>query len=249
VLLRASGLSRKDAFEDISFEVRAGEILGFAGLMGAGRTEVARAVFGADPIDAGRIELGGQVVPIRSPRDAIRHGLAYLSEDRKAHGLALAMGIAENITMANMAAVSGPLGFIDFARELGVAREYIELLNVRTPSPRQRARHLSGGNQQKVVIAKWLFRNSRVLFFDEPTRGIDVGAKFAIYQLLDQLAAKGIGIVVISSELPEILGITDSVVVFHQGRVTGVLETARTDQEEIMQLASGVGAKQQQRQA
>jgi ribose transport system ATP-binding protein len=241
VLLRATGLTRKDAFQDVSFEVRAGEILGFAGLMGAGRTEVARAVFGADPIDAGRVELDGVAVRVGSPRDAIRHGLAYLSEDRKAHGLAIAMGVAENITMANMRAVSGPLGFIDFARELGVAREYIDLLNVRTPSPRQRARQLSGGNQQKVVIAKWLFRNSRILFFDEPTRGIDVGAKFAIYQLLDQLAAKGIGVVVISSELPEILGITDSVVVFHQGRITGVLETAETNQEEIMQLASGFG--------
>jgi ribose transport system ATP-binding protein len=243
VLLRVAGLTREDAFEDVSFEVRAGEILGFAGLMGAGRTEVARAIFGADPLDAGRIEVEGLPLRIASPRDAIRHGLAYLSEDRKAHGLALGMGVAENISMANMPAVSRALGFIDFARELGVAREYIELLNVRTPSPRQRTRHLSGGNQQKVVIAKWLFRNSRILFFDEPTRGIDVGAKFAIYQLLDQLAAKGIGIVVISSELPEVLGITDSVVVFHQGRVTGVLETARTNQEQIMQLASGVGAQ------
>jgi ribose transport system ATP-binding protein len=241
VLLRASGLARKGAFQDVSFEVRAGEILGFAGLMGAGRTEVARAVFGADPLDAGAIELDGDPVHIASPRDAIRHGLAYLSEERKVDGLAINMGVAENITMANMSAVSGPLGFIDFARELGVAREYTDLLSVRTPSPRQRARHLSGGNQQKVVIAKWLFRDSRILFFDEPTRGIDVGAKFAIYQLLDQLAAKGIGVVVISSELPEILGITDSVVVFHQGRVTGVLETARTNQEEIMQLASGFG--------
>jgi len=243
VLLRASGLTREDAFRDVSFEVRAGEILGFAGLMGAGRTEVARAIFGADPLDAGDVELDGQAVRIASPRDAIRHGLAYLSEDRKAHGLAIGMGIAENISMANMPAVSSALGFIDFARELGVAREYIDLLNVRTPSPRQRTRQLSGGNQQKVVIAKWLFRNSRILFFDEPTRGIDVGAKFAIYQLLDQLAAKGIGVVVISSELPEILGITDSVVVFHQGRVTGVLETAHTNQEEIMQLASGFGAR------
>ena len=243
VLLRACGLTREDAFQDVSFEVRAGEILGFAGLMGAGRTEVARAIFGADPLDAGAVELDGQAVRIASPRDAIRHGLAYLSEDRKAHGLAIGMGIAENISMANMPAVSSALGFIDFARELGVAREYIDLLNVRTPSPRQRARQLSGGNQQKVVIAKWLFRNSRILFFDEPTRGIDVGAKFAIYQLLDQLAAKGIGVVVISSELPEILGITDSVVVFHQGRVTGVLDTAHTNQEEIMQLASGFGAQ------
>jgi ribose transport system ATP-binding protein len=241
VLLRARGLSRRDVFDDVSFELRRGEILGFAGLMGAGRTEVARAVFGADPLDAGQVWLGDRALAIRSPRDAIAHGIAYLSENRKADGLAIEMGVAENITMANMRAVSGPLGFIGFRREQSVAQRYIELLGIRTPSARQRARLLSGGNQQKVVISKWLFRGSKVLFFDEPTRGIDVGAKFAIYQLLDELAADGIGVVVISSELPEILGITDRVVVFHQGRVAAVLDTARTNQEEIMQFASGFG--------
>jgi ribose transport system ATP-binding protein len=152
------------------------------------------------------------------------------------------MAVSHNVSMANMAAVSGPLGFIRFAEEEAVTRRYIEMLGIRTPSARQLVRLLSGGNQQKVVIAKWLFRDSRVLFFDEPTRGIDVGAKFAIYQLLDDLAAQGIGVVLISSELPEILGMTDRVAVFHAGRIARVLETQHTSQQEIMHYASGSGA-------
>jgi ribose transport system ATP-binding protein len=237
-VLEVRGLRRKGVFGPVDFELRRGEILGFAGLIGAGRTEVARAVFGADPVDGGEVLLGGRALAIRSPIDAIREGIAYLSEDRKAHGLAVKMTVAQNITLANMDAVTDRRGLIRFADELGVARRYIETLGIRTPSPEQVARLLSGGNQQKVVIAKWLFRESRVLFFDEPTRGIDVGAKFAIYELLDQLAAAGIGIVMISSELPEILGLTDRVAVFHAGRITKVLETHATSQEEIMHYAS-----------
>jgi ribose transport system ATP-binding protein len=149
------------------------------------------------------------------------------------------MTVAQNVSLANMAGVTTPLGFIRFAREASVAQGYIDALAIRTPSPRQAVRLLSGGNQQKVVIAKWLFRDSRVLFFDEPTRGIDVGAKFAIYKLLDELAAKGIGVVLISSELPEILGMTDRVAVFHAGRLRAVLDTRHTHQEEIMHHASG----------
>jgi ribose transport system ATP-binding protein len=242
VLLTVAGLTRRGAFADVSFELRRGEILGFSGLMGAGRTEVARAVFGADLPDAGSVTLGGTRLRIRSPRDAIGHGIAYLSEDRKGQGLALNMTVAQNVTLAHTAGVSGQFGFIRFAEEEAVAQRYIASLDIRTPSARQIVRLLSGGNQQKIVIAKWLFRASRVLFFDEPTRGIDVGAKYAIYQLLDALAAQGIGVVLISSELPEILGMTDRVAVFHAGRVAALLETRRTSQEEIMHHASGRGA-------
>ncbi len=239
VLLSVRGLAREGAFSNVSFELRRGEILGFAGLMGAGRTEVARAIFGADPLDGGTVCLGTQQLSVRSPIDAIGHGIAYLSEDRKAHGLALNMTLAHNTTLANMAAVSSRLGFIRFVDEEAVAQRYVDALSIRTPSVHQRVRNLSGGNQQKVVIGKWLFRDSRVLFFDEPTRGIDVGAKFAIYQLLDQLAAQGIGVVLISSELPEIMGMTDRVVVFHEGCVTAIVNTRDTSQEELMHHASG----------
>jgi len=241
IILFAEGLSRGHVFRDVSFTLKRGEILGFAGLMGAGRTEVARAIFGADPLDTGTVTLHGQTLSITSPRDAIAAGIAYLSEDRKAQGLAIKMPVDANMTLANMEAVSNRFGLIDFAKHAKVAKDYVDLLNVRTPSLKQPVRLLSGGNQQKIIIGKWLFRQSKVLFFDEPTRGIDVGAKLAIYRIMDELAANGIGVVLISSELPEILGMTDRVAVFHQGRITGVLETKKTTQEEIMRYASGYG--------
>jgi ribose transport system ATP-binding protein len=238
-ILEVRNLSRDGVFQDVSFDLHRGEILGFAGLMGAGRTEVARAIFGADERTSGTVRLHGREIDVRSPRDAIRHGIAYLSEDRKGHGLALEMSVACNVTMANVEAVSSRLGFLRFAEEEAAARRYVKALDIKTPSVRQIAKNLSGGNQQKVVISKWLFRESRLLFFDEPTRGIDVGAKYAIYEMLDRFAAQGIGVVLITSELPEVLGMTDRVLVFHEGRVTGVLETTRSSQEEIMQHASG----------
>jgi ribose transport system ATP-binding protein len=241
VLFSVKGLTRKGVFENVSFSLQRGEILGFSGLMGAGRTEVARAIFGADLPDSGTVWLGGKQLAITSPVDAIDHGIAYLSEDRKHDGLALKMTVANNITLANMEAVSGSLGFINFPKEEAAAQHYIEALDIRTPSSQQTVRLLSGGNQQKLVISKWLFRDSRILFFDEPTRGIDVGAKYAIYKLLDELAARGMGVVLISSELPEILGMTDRVAVFHEGQITGILQTRQTSQEEIMQYASGRG--------
>jgi ribose transport system ATP-binding protein len=239
VLLSVRGLTRAGVFGPVDFELRRGEILGFAGLMGAGRTEAARAIFGADPISAGTIALNGKPIEIRNPVDAIDQGIAYLSEDRKSNGLALTMPVATNITLTDTAAISNRAGFIDFAYEDAVARKYIDMLGIKTPSPKQPVRHLSGGNQQKVVIGKWLFRGSRILFFDEPTRGIDVGAKLAIYELLDRLAADGIGVVFISSELPEILGMTDRVAVFHEGKIRTVLRTRDTNQAEIMHFASG----------
>ncbi|WP_246748922.1 sugar ABC transporter ATP-binding protein [Rhizobium setariae] len=239
VLLKVSSLSRPGAFEAIDFTLRRGEILGFAGLMGAGRTEVARAIFGAEPAHAGSIEYQGRTLSIASPRDAIAEGIAYLSEDRKTQGLAIKMSVAANMVLANMSEVSSRFGIIDRAKHDEVARRYVDLLSIKTPSVDQPVRLLSGGNQQKIIIGKWLFRQSRVLFFDEPTRGIDVGAKFAIYKIMDELAAQGIGVVLISSELPEILGMTDRVAVFHEGRITGILNTRETNQEEIMRYASG----------
>ena len=239
VILSVRDLQINDVFGPVSFDLRRGEVLGFSGLIGAGRTELARAVFGAEPVDGGSVSLCGRELAIRSPRDAIAHGIAYLSEDRKAQGLAIDMTVAQNITLANMDAVCGRGGFIRFDKEEATARRFIDTLGIRAFGPQQVARFLSGGNQQKVVIAKWLFREARVIFFDEPTRGIDVGAKYAIYQLMDQLAAQGIGVVLISSELPEILGLTDRVAVFHEGRLMRVLQTSDTTQEEIMHFASG----------
>ncbi|TCG06798.1 D-xylose ABC transporter ATP-binding protein [Paraburkholderia steynii] len=239
LLLSVRNLRRDGVFGPVSFDLRRGEILGFAGLMGAGRTEIARAIFGADRLDDGTIALHGQTVTIRSPREAIRHGIAYLSEDRKQDGLALSMSVAANITLANVRGVSSRSGFLRFGEEAAIARRYVQDLAIRTPSVDQIVRNLSGGNQQKVVIGKWLYRGSKILFFDEPTRGIDVGAKFAIYGLMDRLAADGVGVVLISSELPELLGMTDRIAVFHEGHQTALLETKRTSQEEIMHFASG----------
>ncbi|WP_092949479.1 sugar ABC transporter ATP-binding protein [Roseateles sp. YR242] len=240
-LLAVRDLCRPGVFSPVSFELKRGEILGFAGLMGAGRTEVARALFGADPNCGGEVRLQGRTLRIRSPRDAIREGIAYVSEDRKATGLAVKMTVAENITMAHLGRVCRRFGFIRRGVERRTAQEFIERLGIRTAGPHQVARLLSGGNQQKVVIAKWLFRQPRVIIFDEPTRGIDVGAKYSIYELMDQLATEGIGVILISSELPEILGMTDRVAVFHEGHLVQTLPTRATDQEEIMHYASGRG--------
>ncbi|MFD1790017.1 sugar ABC transporter ATP-binding protein [Ochrobactrum teleogrylli] len=243
VIFSVKGLTRRDVFEDISFDIRRGEILGFAGLMGAGRTEVARAIFGADPLDAGTIMLDGSELKITDPRSGIDAGIAYLSEDRKAQGLAIAMPVDANLVMARMQAVSNSLGVIDRKQERDASQHYVDLLSIKTPSLHQPVRLLSGGNQQKIIIGKWLFREPRVMFFDEPTRGIDVGAKFAIYQIMDELAARGIAVVLISSELPEVLGMSDRIVVFHGGRIAATLKTRDTNQEEIMHYASGSGRR------
>ncbi len=241
VIFSVSGLTRTGVFSDVSFDIRRGEILGFAGLMGAGRTEVARAIFGADPLNAGTITLNGDTLKITDPRSAIEAGIAYLSEDRKAQGLAVKMPVDANLVMARMQAVSNSVGVIDRKQHREASQRYVDLLNIRTPSLSQPVRLLSGGNQQKIIIGKWLFREPRIMFFDEPTRGIDVGAKFAIYQIMDELAANGIGIVLISSELPEVLGMSDRVAVFHGGRIMATLNTRDTNQEEIMHYASGSG--------
>ncbi len=238
--LRVEGLSRRGAFQDVSLSLRAGEIVGLTGLVGSGRTEVARAVFGADRPDAGKIWVDGEPVRIRSPREAIAHGIGFLTEDRKNQGLVLMMSVRENITASNLPAL-GPGPFILPRRERPIARRFVEELRVKTPSIEQLVRNLSGGNQQKVVLAKWLFTESKVLIFDEPTRGIDVGAKAEIYKIIRDLAAAGTAVLVISSELPEILMLCDRVLVMHEGRIRGEIEGIGATQEDIMRLATGGG--------
>lgn len=238
VVLAVKNLNRAGVLKNINLEVRRREILGLAGLVGAGRTEVARAIFGADPIDSGMIILEGKPVTIRSPRDAIRLGIGLVTEDRKALGLILGMAVRENISLANLG-VLARLGFISRKKEREVANRYVEDLMIKTPSIEQAVRNLSGGNQQKVVLAKWLFTQSKVLIFDEPTRGIDVGAKTEIYQLMNKLAENGAAIIMISSELPEILGMSDRILVMHEGEIAGELSREEATQEKIMHLATG----------
>jgi ribose transport system ATP-binding protein len=223
---------------DISFSVKRGEILGFAGLMGAGRTEVARAVFGADRAKSGEIRIHGKPVAIRSPAQAVAAGIGYLSEDRKRFGLATGMDVSANVVMANLKQFLSLRVFLRKREINGAVAKFIKLLNIRTPSANQQVKLLSGGNQQKVVVAKWLSRDCDILFFDEPTRGIDVGAKAEIYKLLRSLADEGKAIVMISSELPEILRMSDRIVVMCEGRITGELVASKATQESIMQLAT-----------
>ncbi len=224
--------------KDVSFSVRKGEILGVAGLVGAGRTEAARAIFGADRLGGGEVLINGEKVDIKSPRDAVTRGLAYLSEDRKRYGLMLGMDVEANISISRMKDFLKGRFFINFKKALSNADQMIDRLSVKTPSTRQLVRYLSGGNQQKVVLAKWLTRNCDILIFDEPTRGIDVGAKNEIYKLLNKLADEDKAIVVISSELPEIIRIASRVLIMCEGRVTGEVEGGDIDQDTIMHYAT-----------
>ena len=237
-IIRASKLTRQGVFKDISFAINRGEIVGLTGLVGAGRTEVVRALFGADHLDSGEIWLNGNSIKVRSPQDAIRQGIGLLTEDRKGQGLVLGMSIRENTTLANLKELVKGL-FIDSRKERAVTEKYIKELQIKTPSAEQLAQNLSGGNQQKVVLAKWLFTDSKVLIFDEPTRGIDVGAKVEIYKLMNELARKGVAILMISSELPEVLGMCDRILVMHEGRIAGELARGEATQEAIMHLATG----------
>lgn len=247
VALEVKGLNRGREIRDVSFSLKKGEVLGFAGLMGAGRTEVARAIFGADPRDGGEIIVHGSKVEIRTPADAVAAGIGYLSEDRKHFGLALGMDVADNVALASLHRFTGGAGQLDDEAMRKTARDFIKSLGIRTPSERQEVRLLSGGNQQKVVIAKWLLRNCDILIFDEPTRGIDIGAKSEIYKLLADLAAEGKAIIVISSELPEILRVSHRIAVMCEGRLTGTLPGgAGTTQEDIMHLATARQATRQE---
>jgi ribose transport system ATP-binding protein len=238
VVLEVRNLNRGRAIKDVSFVVRKGEILSFAGLMGAGRTEVARAVFGADKIDSGEIRVHNEPVKIRSPADAVRQGIGYLSEDRKHFGLATSMDVESNIVLATMRRFLSLGFFLRRPAMRDTAASLVRQLGIKTPSVTQKVGLLSGGNQQKIVIAKWLVRDCEILFFDEPTRGIDVGAKSEIYKLLNALAEQGRAIVMISSELPEVLKLSHRIVVMCEGRITGELPAAGATQEQIMALAT-----------
>jgi len=238
-MLEVRGLTRKGVLEDINLTVHAGEIVALAGLVGSGRTEIARCIFGADPFDAGTMTLNGKPLTVRSPRDAIKSGIGLVTEDRKQQGLVLGMTVRENTTLAALRSLT-TAGFISSSRERAVAEEYVKSLGVRTPSVEQMIRNLSGGNQQKVVLAKWLFTHSKLLIMDEPTRGIDVGAKVEIYQLMNELVKQGVGILMISSELPEVLGMADRIVVVRGGRIVGEMDRADATQEKIGRLAVGI---------
>jgi len=236
VVLEAKNLVSKDV-KDVSFQLHKGEILGLAGLMGAGRTETARLIFGADPRTSGEIYKNGQQVTIRTPQDAVKAGIGYLSEDRKRFGLAIGLSIADNTILA-AAEDFCKMGVIDEQKVRQVTEEYIKKINIKTPSISQLIRNLSGGNQQKVIIAKWLVRNCDVLIFDEPTRGIDVGAKSEIYKLMNDLAAEGKSIIMISSELEEVLRMSDRIICMCEGRLTKVLDIQEASQEVIMKYAT-----------
>jgi ABC-type sugar transport system ATPase subunit len=237
-VLEVRNLNQGDRLMNISFHVRSGEILGVAGLVGAGRTEMAKAVFGADKRDSGEILVDNKTVDIRTPQDAIKAGLGYLPEDRKLQGLFLKMAIRTNISSANIASISQN-GFIQDRMEIDLSQQFVKQLNIRTPSIDQFARNLSGGNQQKVIRAKWLAVKPKVLIVDEPTRGVDVGAKIEIYNLLRDMAATGVAIVMISSELPEILGMSDRIAVIREGQFAGELDRVDATEEKIMEMATG----------
>ncbi|MCX7279281.1 MAG: sugar ABC transporter ATP-binding protein, partial [Burkholderiales bacterium] len=238
VLLDVRGLNRGRVIRDVSFNVRRGEIVGFAGLMGAGRTEVARAVFGADPIDSGEVRVRGKTIRLNSPEDGVQAGIGYLSEDRKHFGLATGMDVAANITLPSLRRWLKWGVFLNQPAIRSISLQMVDKLRIKTPSITQTAKLLSGGNQQKVVIAKWLVQDCEILIFDEPTRGIDVGAKSEIYKLLNELAAQGRAIVVISSELPEVLLLSHRVLVMCEGRITGEVRGDEATQESLMALAT-----------
>jgi ribose transport system ATP-binding protein len=239
IVLSVKEISAAGFVKGISFNLHEGEILGIFGLVGSGRTELARAIFGADKLESGEIAISGKVVHIRSPLEAIRLGIVLLPEERRTQGVVKNLTVRENITLAALDQFSGALGLVDCAREKAAVEKYIDRLQVKTSSPEQRILHLSGGNQQKVVLGKWLQKNAKVFIFDEPTRGIDVGAKREIWNLMDGLAKDGAGILMISSELPEVLAVADRVLVMHEGRMTGELSRAEATQERIMTYAAG----------
>ncbi|WP_199765269.1 sugar ABC transporter ATP-binding protein, partial [Nesterenkonia massiliensis] len=237
-VLEVSGLSRVGVFEDISLTAKSGEIVGLAGLVGAGRTEVARAIFGLDRHDAGSIRLNGQELTIRRPKSAVRAGIAYVPEDRKRDGVALSLSVKDNITLSVLRRVS-KLGWIRRGQERVLAQQKAEELYVSPPAIDRKVATFSGGNQQKVVLAKWLATEPKVLILDEPTRGVDVGAKADIHTIIGELAERGVAIIMISSELPEILAVSDRVYVLHEGRMTAELERSDATEESVMSAATG----------
>jgi rhamnose transport system ATP-binding protein len=241
-VLSVEGFSRAGFYRDVSFSLKRGEILGLFGLVGAGRSDVARSLVGLEPRDRGVVRMGGETVRIRGPRDALRLGIAHVPEDRQGQGLILEMGIGDNITLPQVASLAaGP--FLDAPAEDEVARTYGSRMEIRAANWGESAKNLSGGNQQKVVLAKWLATKPAILILDEPTKGIDVGTKAAVHAFISDLASKGMSIIMISSELPEILGMSDRILVMYEGRVTALLDRRDTDESAVLRAATGVDSK------
>jgi ribose transport system ATP-binding protein len=238
-ILTVRGFTREPRFRNVGFDLYRGEILGFFGLVGAGRTEILRCIFGADPSDRGEISIRGRRVSIRSPQQGIRAGIGLLPENRMAAGLAMSLAVDINVNLASYDLISRA-GFVNLHREASRARRFVSHLTIRTPSIKQKVRNLSGGNQQKVVVAKWLSRESDIFIFDEPTVGVDVGAKVEIYKLIEELLAKGNAILLVSSYLPEVMGLADRIIVVYEGNVTGSLRRDEFDEEKLLRLASGI---------
>lgn len=232
-------LLKKGYVDNISFKIRKGEILGVSGLVGSGRTEMAKTVFGRWKKDSGRILMDGEEIKIDSPVDALKHGIAFVTEDRKKEGLTIILSVKNNILSSNLEMVSGPLQLVNRAKEKEIASDGVKKLRIKTPSIETHVKSLSGGNQQKVIIARWLAKSVKVLILDEPTRGIDVGAKSEIYELIQMLAGQGIAILMISSELPEILGMSDRIAVMRKGRIAAVIDKKEATQEKVMYFATG----------
>jgi ribose transport system ATP-binding protein len=237
-LLKIEALSRKDVLKEIGFSLYEGEILGVAGLLGSGRTELARTIFGLERPDAGSVYLKGRLEKITSPRQAINLGMGFLTEDRKTQGLVLPLSVQENICLPSIERFSR-LGVVRAGEETQAAAHYLKELRIKATGARQKVMYLSGGNQQKVVLSKWLCCRGNILIFDEPTRGIDVGSKAEVYQLMNQLTAAGVAVIMISSDLPEILGMSDRILVMHQGRINGEFSAAEATQEKILHCALG----------
>jgi ribose transport system ATP-binding protein len=237
-VLKVTDLNIHGVLNNINFSLRRGEVLGIAGLLGSGRTELARAIFGVDKIDSGKIYIKGKLRQVRSPRIAINSGMGFLTEDRKTQGLVLVLSVKDNICLPSIGKFS-KLGFVKTGDETRAAKRFITELRIKTPGVNQKVVYLSGGNQQKVVLSKWLCCQADILIFDEPTRGIDVGSKAEIYQLMNQLTAAGVAVIMISSELPEILGMSDRILVMHQGGITGEFVSGEATQEKVLHCALG----------
>lgn len=240
VALRVDSLSLSGKFTDVSFEARRGEVLGFAGLVGAGRTDVALALFGVAPAESGTVELDGITIEVRSPEEALAHGIAYLSEDRRNLGLSLSQSVSANITLATLARYTTRFGMVDRSAEARDAKRLVQRLDIRTPDMDTPVENLSGGNQQKTMLAKWLNAEPRLLILDEPTRGIDVGAKADVHRFIDELARSGIAIIMISSDLPEVIAMSDRVAVMREGSVRAIFDKVDLTQERVMETAVGV---------
>ena len=237
-ILRVEGLSHEKYFKDVNFNVRAGEVLGVSGLMGAGRTEIMQCIFGNMPITGGKLFIEGKEVKISNPRQAIDAGIGFITEDRKTEGLLLEKSISENIELCNLGKVSAN-GVLNGKKREELVKRGIEEFRIRCFGPYHECHNLSGGNQQKVVLAKWIYTDPKILILDEPTRGVDIGAKKEIYSVINDMAAKGVAVIMVSSELPEVLGMSDRIMVVHEGHVTGIIDADGADQAKVMTLATG----------